>query len=319
MLILMLLVGCLFQNQFPSHLSLQKLSYILMEQMQECPITADHIKTWTHCDPVLSHVVQFVQHGWPSSYADKQLQPFWQKRLELSCQDGCLLWGNHIVIPIAGCTHVLEELHEAHPALSALSVLPVLWPGIDHDRAESEILSRMPDQPSITSWVSITAMEMAYLTLVSSPCRLCRTMHGTYIPHSHWCSFQVDWSAYFPFHHLNHYHAVPTSHFCYLWSSWLIGHRKWTQLCELWNWPVSKTELHQAQDVPTLSPSLQWVTRTCCIQTFKRGMRKMKGSIRDRISRLILVCISEHTSEYYWFFPSWTAPGSQDESCTRFY
>ena len=76
---------------------------LLMEQVQKCPITADHIKTWTRHDPVLTHVVRFVQHGWPSGSPDKQLQPFWQKRLELSCQDGCLLWGNCIVLPALVC------------------------------------------------------------------------------------------------------------------------------------------------------------------------------------------------------------------------
>ena len=37
------------------------------------------------------------------------------KHLELSCQDGCPLLGNRVVVPIAGQLQVLEELHEAHP------------------------------------------------------------------------------------------------------------------------------------------------------------------------------------------------------------
>ena len=53
---------------------------LLNEQVQEGLITADHIKTWTCQDPVLSCVLQFVQHEWPSSFFDKQLQPFWEKR-----------------------------------------------------------------------------------------------------------------------------------------------------------------------------------------------------------------------------------------------
>ena len=53
---------------------------LLNEQMQEGPITTDHIKTWTPRDPVLSCVLQFVQHEWFSSFFYKQLQPFLQKR-----------------------------------------------------------------------------------------------------------------------------------------------------------------------------------------------------------------------------------------------
>ena len=75
---------------------------LLMEQMQDSPVASDHIKTWTHRDPVLSQVIQFARNSWSSGSIEKPLRPYWQKRLELSVQEDCLLWGNHVVIPTAG-------------------------------------------------------------------------------------------------------------------------------------------------------------------------------------------------------------------------
>ncbi len=63
---------------------------LLMEELRNGPVTSSDIKAWTSRDPILSRVLQYVRHGWPTRLEGEQ---FWQKRLELSCQDGCLLWG----------------------------------------------------------------------------------------------------------------------------------------------------------------------------------------------------------------------------------
>ena len=73
------------------------------------------IRSWTRKDPILSRVRQFVQSGWPTTIPDKSLHPYWDKQHELSSQDGCLLWGNRVVVPKAGQAMMLQELHEAHP------------------------------------------------------------------------------------------------------------------------------------------------------------------------------------------------------------
>ena len=112
-----------------------------MEELRDGPVTACHIKNWTKKDPVLSRVLQFVQHGWPSGSISEQFKPYWQKHLELSCQDGCLLWGNRVVIPAVGQAQVLEELHSAHPGATRMKRIArtlVWWLGIDKD-IENEV------------------------------------------------------------------------------------------------------------------------------------------------------------------------------------
>jgi len=109
---------------------------LLMEEMKDGPITSRDIKTWTRRDPILSRVVQYVLHGWPAKLEGEQFRPFWQKRLELTCQDGCLLWGSRVVIPTVGQSQVLEELHSAHPGATRIKRIAhtlVWWHCIDKD------------------------------------------------------------------------------------------------------------------------------------------------------------------------------------------
>ena len=74
---------------------------LLMEEMKDGPITSRDIKTWTRRDPILSRVVQYVLHGWPAKLDGEQFRPFWQKRLELTCQDGCWKsYTQHILVQL---------------------------------------------------------------------------------------------------------------------------------------------------------------------------------------------------------------------------
>ena len=107
---------------------------LLLDHLNASPLTASQIRTWTSHDPLLSRVLRLVQEGWPDGLEEKDLQPFACRRAEFSVQDGCILWGNWVVIPPLGRQQVLEELHSDHPGIARMKALArmfVWWPLMD--------------------------------------------------------------------------------------------------------------------------------------------------------------------------------------------
>ena len=93
---------------------------VLMQEALDSssPVTSAAIKSWTDKDSVLSRVRGFVLHGnWEPVEQDVNFKPFKNRELELSVQDGCILWGNRVVVPKPGRKKVLGMLHDSHPGI----------------------------------------------------------------------------------------------------------------------------------------------------------------------------------------------------------
>lgn len=108
---------------------------LLLERLQNSPVKAADIKTWTNRDPILARVRTMVQRGWLET-TEEALRPYKARQNELSVLDGCLLWGSRVVVPKMGRDRVLEELHDGHPGMQQMKrrARGVLWwPGLDHD------------------------------------------------------------------------------------------------------------------------------------------------------------------------------------------
>ena len=110
---------------------------LLCQHLDDSPVTAKHIQEGTSKDVLLSMVAQYVLQGWPNS-VDSQpaLRPFFERKLELSVHQNCILWGSRVVTPEKYREHALSQLHEGHPGMARmknLSRMYVWWPGISSD------------------------------------------------------------------------------------------------------------------------------------------------------------------------------------------
>ena len=107
----------------------------LLQSAPEAPLLPRKIRLGTERDPVLAVVKQAVMHGWPKN-VNSELQPYSNRRTELSLHEGCLLWGNRIIAPPQERKRILQELHDAHPGIVRMKALArgyVWWPKIDSE------------------------------------------------------------------------------------------------------------------------------------------------------------------------------------------
>ena len=120
----------------------------LVEYLDSTPLTSSKIRVWTVHDPILSKVMKWVQEGWPArARTESDLQPYFQRRDELSTEGGCLLWGSRVVIPPRGRERALKLLHEAHPRIARMKALArgfMWWPGMD--KATECCVKEAPDR-----------------------------------------------------------------------------------------------------------------------------------------------------------------------------
>ena len=81
-----------------------------------------HLKKEMGRDLQLSRVLIYVQAGWPKTVEDS-LQIFFDKRQELTTEQGCLMWRIRVVIPQIYQQKVLEKLHGGHLGVVKMKAL----------------------------------------------------------------------------------------------------------------------------------------------------------------------------------------------------
>ena len=126
-------------SRFPAssdHYLGQEVPVNYFSYVNDLPIDSKNIQSATRKDPLLSQIVKFVMSGWPAQCDQDELKPYFNRRNELSVDQGCLLWGCRVVIPPCYRKKLLEELHRTHPGVVKMKAMArsYLWfPGLDSE------------------------------------------------------------------------------------------------------------------------------------------------------------------------------------------
>ena len=104
-----------------------------VQQIGILPVTPQQLRSETAKDPLLSKVLLYTKNGWPHTFSE-DLRPFYRRRLEITIECACLMWGMKVIVPNKLQGRVLEELHTGHMGIVKMKSLArthVWWPSID--------------------------------------------------------------------------------------------------------------------------------------------------------------------------------------------
>ena len=99
---------------------------------------ADQLRREADSDPTYQLVIRTMRDGWPDQieHLPTDLRPFHNQRVNLSEEDGLLLYGSRIVIPAGARDEVLNQIHAAHQGESKSwerARRSVWWPTVAQD------------------------------------------------------------------------------------------------------------------------------------------------------------------------------------------
>ena len=116
----------------------------------------------TRTDPILSQVYCYTQKGRPDKVGE-EFKPFSTRKQELTVQNGCLLWGTRVIIPVKQQHKLLDDLHRDHPGITKMKAVArsyFWWPGLDSHIAtlvkrcqECQAVKNAPPVAPLHPWV----------------------------------------------------------------------------------------------------------------------------------------------------------------------
>ncbi|CAH8442528.1 unnamed protein product [Schistosoma rodhaini] len=96
---------------------------ILQVAIKATPLSAEDIRRYTQEDGELKRIISYLEHGWPSHIDNKNIEQYAHRRNSLSLVDGCLMFGNRVIVPTSLRRKVMLELHAAHLGVARMKAL----------------------------------------------------------------------------------------------------------------------------------------------------------------------------------------------------
>lgn len=104
-------------------------------RLEDIHLTKKTLKHHISTDKEIQMALNHMENAWPDKRnLVNEMRPFYEKREELSFEDGVLLWKGRLVIPKMLRQTVLKILHEGHPGIVSMrsyARFHVWWPRMD--------------------------------------------------------------------------------------------------------------------------------------------------------------------------------------------
>jgi hypothetical protein len=98
----------------------------------------DNLRSIAAADPAYEELIQAISNGFPLErhHTSGNVRQFWAIRMDLSIDDGLVLYNGRIVVPQAARRDILKKLHSSHQGITRTkrrARQALYWPGMSND------------------------------------------------------------------------------------------------------------------------------------------------------------------------------------------
>ncbi|XP_062557959.1 uncharacterized protein K02A2.6-like [Armigeres subalbatus] len=111
---------------------------VASDTIKSLPLNFKIVQEATQSDPIIKKVYRYLNEGWPDlkQVTDPEIKRFYDRQESLTTVQGCILFGERLVIPSPLRRRCIGQLHRGHPGIQRMKAIArsyVYWPSLDKD------------------------------------------------------------------------------------------------------------------------------------------------------------------------------------------